>query len=266
MIIKIIKELIKYLLIGALVVIILFPLYYLLLQSLVSTSSLVSNKSFIFIKEWEWSNFRDAFKSNIFPAIYQTLLFATILISFRLLVYSLAIAGLLKMNQRYQKIFLYFFLIISLIPEFSIYLSLKTVLIKTGMRDLMFSYVTNSLFSFFNFTYMFNIAKTVYENKHKVMKNDNLKLYEKLFYVCLPKMKLGYLLLVVFSFISVWNDYLWPRFLLSDTYTNISIWYLELGSSVEGNFINLKAAGAVIALTIPLSIYAIFSRKIIRFN
>ncbi|MBY7704196.1 hypothetical protein JIY74_28535 [Vibrio harveyi] len=107
------------------------------------------------------------------------------------------------MNQRYQKIFLYFFLIISLIPEFSIYLSLKTVLIKTGMRDLMFSYVTNSLFSFFNFTYMFNIAKTVYENKHKVMKNDNLKLYEKLFYVCLPKMKLGYLLLVVFSFISV---------------------------------------------------------------
>ncbi|SYV96427.1 Uncharacterised protein, partial [Mycoplasma putrefaciens] len=52
-----------------------------------------------------------------------------ILTFIRIVVYSLAIAGLLKMSSAYQKTFQYFFLIISLIPEFSLYLSLKTILI-----------------------------------------------------------------------------------------------------------------------------------------
>ncbi len=118
MLLVIFKEIIKYFLIGFLCLLMLFPLYYLLLQSLMSTNSLINNRTFLVIEEWNWVNFATAFKSNFLRAFGWTLLFATILILIRLIIYSLAIAGILRMNAKYQKVFLYFFLVISLIPEF----------------------------------------------------------------------------------------------------------------------------------------------------
>ncbi|AXJ70288.1 ABC transporter permease subunit [Mycoplasmopsis bovis] len=266
MLLVIFKEIIKYFLIGFLCLLMLFPLYYLLLQSLMSTNSLINNRTFLVIEEWNWVNFATAFKSNFLRAFGWTLLFATILILIRLIIYSLAIAGLLRMSAKYQKVFLYFFLVISLIPEFSIFLSLKTVLLTFNLDETPIAFVTNAIFSFFNFTYIFNLAKSISDKKNKTMLNDNLKPMDKLIYVYLPKMKLGYMLLIVFSFISVWNDYLWPQFLFSTNYTNISIWYLTLGQDRQAALLNVQAAGAFISIVIPLIIYFIFSKKISRFN
>ncbi|UKS54091.1 ABC transporter permease subunit [Mycoplasma feriruminatoris] len=262
----IIKEIIKYLLIGLLILLLLFPLYYLLLQALLYNSSIVENKTYLVIKEWNWSNFLKAFQSNFLKAFGWTILFATILITIRIIVYSLAIIGLLKMKPVYQKVFSYFFIIISLIPEFSIFLSLKTVLLQINLESTPIAYITNAIFSFFNFTYIFNLAKSIESEKSKVMINDNLKWYDKLFYVYLPKMRLGYFLLIIFSFISVWNDYLWPQFILSEGFTNITIWYQTLGREQEASLINVQAAGAMISVLIPLIIYMSFSKKIGRFN
>ncbi|WFQ93485.1 carbohydrate ABC transporter permease [Mycoplasma feriruminatoris] len=262
----IIKEIVKYLLIGLLILLLLFPLYYLLLQALLYNSSIVENKTYLVIKEWNWSNFLKAFQSNFLKAFGWTILFATILITIRIIVYSLAIIGLLKMKPVYQKVFLYFFIIISLIPEFSIFLSLKTVLLQINLESTPIAYITNAIFSFFNFTYIFNLAKSIESEKSKVMINDNLKWYDKLFYVYLPKMRLGYFLLIIFSFISVWNDYLWPQFILSEGFTNITIWYQTLGREQEASLINVQAAGAMISVLIPLIIYMSFSKKIGRFN
>nr|WP_318034014.1 hypothetical protein [Mycoplasmopsis agalactiae] len=105
MLLVIFKEIIKYFLIGFLCLLMLFPLYYLLLQSLMSTNSLINNRTFIVIEEWNWVNFATAFKSNFLRAFGWTLLFATILILIRLIIYSLAIAGLLRMSAKYQKYF-----------------------------------------------------------------------------------------------------------------------------------------------------------------
>ncbi|CBW54224.1 Glycerol transporter subunit C [Mycoplasma mycoides subsp. capri LC str. 95010] len=262
----IIKEIIKYLLIALLCLLLLFPLYYLLLQALLSNLSILDNKTYLVIKEWNWSNFLKAFQSNFLKAFGWTILFSTILISIRIIVYSLAIIGLLKMKPVYQKLFLYFFIIISLIPEFSIFLSLKFVLLQINLYTTPIAYVTNAIFSFFNFTYIFNLAKSIENEKSKVMINDNLKWYDKLFYVYLPKMKLGYFLLIIFSFISVWNDYLWPQFILSEKFTNISIWYLTLGREQEASLKNVQAAGAMISILVPLIIYMSFSKKIGKFN
>ncbi len=68
------------------------------------------------------------------------------------------------------------------------------------------------------------------------------------------------------------NDYLWPTFVLPSTsnvkgFTNITIWFLNLGKeSAEFENTAIQAAGAVISVLIPLTIYAIFSKKINRFN
>lgn len=263
---KLSKEIAKYLIICLLCIMVLFPLYYLLLYALMSDRSILDNKIFLLIKEWNWSNFSNLFAKPFFIALAYTLVFSTILILLRIITYSLAIAGLLKMKEIYQKIFQYFFLMISLIPEFSIYLSLKFVLLKLDLVATVFAFVTNSIFSFFTFTYIFNIAKHTSAEKEKIMLNDNLKWFDKLIYVYLPKLKLAYFLLIIFSFVSVWNDYLWPLYILTEDYSNLTIWYLNLGH--EPGFVkyNIQAAGALISVLIPLIIYFAFSKKIRRFN
>ncbi|EIN15040.1 Glycerol ABC transporter, permease component [Mycoplasmopsis agalactiae 14628] len=269
---KIIFGIIKFALIGLLCIALLFPLYYLLLHSLVSAKTITDNKASLTIQEWNWSNYAEAYKKDFWVAFGYTLLFAFILMSLRILTYSMAVAGLLKMNSKFQKIFQNFFLVISLIPEFSIYLSLKTFLINLKLYGTAFSFVSNSIFSFFTFTYVWNLAKSVHNEKYKIMLNDNLKWNQKITYVYLPRLKLAYFLLIIFAFITAWNDYLWPTFVLPTTnnakgFTNITIWFLNLGREAS-EFENtaIQAAGAVISVLIPLTIYAAFSKKINRFN
>ncbi|AIA29227.1 glycerol ABC transporter permease [Mycoplasmopsis californica] len=264
---NIFKEVSKFFAIGCLVIVILFPLYYLLLYSLLPTHSFHEAKYGLVIQEWNWANFFGLFNSEFWIAVGYTFVFVGILICLRVITYSLAIAGLLKMPPTLQKIFLYFFLIISLIPEFSIYLSLQVVLNYLNIASSLFAVVTNAIFSFFSFTYVFNIAKHTATQKAKLILNDNLKWHQKIVFVYLPKLKLAYFLLIIFTFISVWNDYLWPSFLLRSTpKTNITIWYLNLGITSGGILLNIQAAGATISVIIPLTIYAIFSRKINKFN
>ncbi|MCE6115051.1 ABC transporter permease subunit [Mycoplasmopsis agalactiae] len=269
---KIFFGIIKFALIGLLCIMLLFPLYYLLLHSLVSAKTITDNVASLTIQEWNWSNYASAYKKDFWVAFGYTSLFAFILMSLRILTYSMAVAGLLKMNDKFQKVFQNFFLVISLIPEFSIYLSLKTFLIKLSLYGTAFSFVSNSIFSFFTFTYVLNLAKSVHNEKYKIMLNDNLKWNQKITYVYLPKLKLAYFLLIIFAFITAWNDYLWPTFVLPTTnnvwgFTNITIWFLNLGREAS-EFENtaIQAAGAVISVLIPLTIYAVFSKKINRFN
>ncbi|WP_029608638.1 ABC transporter permease subunit [Mycoplasma simbae] len=261
------KEILRYVSIGLLIILILFPLYYLLLNSLLSTGSVHEGRTYLVIKEWNWSNFGGLATPEFWSAVGYTFLFATIMILLRIFTYSLAVAGLLKMKPVFQKVFLYFFLIISLIPEFSIYLSLQVVLNNLEIKNTIFAAITNAIFSFFTFTYVFNLAKSTADQKSKLMINDNLKWHQKIRYVYFPKLKLAYFLLVIFTFIAVWNDYLWPLFLLRGTsMTNITIWYLTLGVTSAGALTNIQSAGAVISVLIPLTIYWIFAKKINKFN
>lgn len=98
---------------------------------------------------------------------------------------------------------MYFFLVISLIFEFLIFLSLKIVLLIFNLDEIFIVFVINVIFLFFNFIYIFNLVKFISDKKNKIMLNDNLKLMDKLIYVYLLKMKLGYMFLIVFLFILV---------------------------------------------------------------
>ncbi|QJR44258.1 carbohydrate ABC transporter permease [Mycoplasma miroungirhinis] len=264
---KIVWEILKFLLIGILVVVILFPVYYLFVISLKTRLSISEDKASILIEEWQWSNFFNVIALDFWKALGFTLIVAVILILLRIFIFSFAVIGLLKLNDKWQKIFLYFFLIISLIPEFTIYLSLLQFLVGLKIHKTFFALTTNSLFSFFLFTYIFNTAKAIHKNKNKLIINDHLKWHHKLIYVYFPKLKLAFLLLIIFSFLTAWNDYLWPTYILNNREEkNITLWFIGLNSINEESTPNLAAAGAFISILVPLCVYWVFSTKIRKFN
>ncbi len=96
---KIFFGILKFALIGLLCIMLLFPLYYLLLHSLVSPKTITDNKATLTIQEWNWSNYAEAYKKDFWVAFGYTSLFALFLMTLRIVTYSMAVAGLLKMNN-----------------------------------------------------------------------------------------------------------------------------------------------------------------------
>ncbi|MGZ9413539.1 ABC transporter permease subunit [Mycoplasma sp. 480] len=269
MIKKITKEIIKILILLFILLLILFPLYILLITSLKSNYSTSNNNYSLILKEFEWSNF-NFFKNSIFwKAVFLSMSSSLLLICLRVVFYTLFIVGLSKINQKIKKAILLFIMFFSFIPEFSIYLSLREILSNFHIINNLsvFSIVSNSIFSyFFIYNLLINFEKT--KNQYwKVIKLDNLNIFQKIYLVYWKEMRNYYILLIIFSFISSWNDYLWPNFLLSSTDSKtVGIWFRQIGETPSGGyFLNIQAAGSLVVILLPLGIYFTFSQKIIKF-
>ncbi|WP_237077106.1 glycerol transporter subunit C [Mycoplasma phocoenae] len=234
------------------------------MTALQSNSTSASVTETLLIKEWNFDVFISLFNKKLLSSFLLTISSSILLVIIRIIVYSLAITGLIKIKSlRFKNYFVYFLLLISLIPEYVLYSSLKLELNNWNLTSYSwFSMITNGFVSFFIFAYTYKIAQNISDAKSRLIKIDNIKWYEKVMYVYLPELKLSYLLLIIFTTTSVWNDYLWPKYLLSSSgKTNITLWFLYPRTN-DVPLPNMIAAGAIISMLIPLSTYLSFSKFI----
>ncbi|WP_025755463.1 ABC transporter permease family protein [Mycoplasmopsis cricetuli] len=264
---KIIKELAKYLIIIIIVLILLFPIYYLLLFSFLSKQEFIDKKFPVLYWVFNPTNYQEIFNSNLLKSLLLTFFAILTMIFLRIIIYSFISIVLINISEKLKKIILALILLTTVVPEFSLYIGLKTVIDLLDIKNANYfplTLTTNTIFSYFLLVYLFKNIEKVKKEKNQVILNDNLSSYDKFRLVYFPRLKMSYFLIVVFSVINVWNDYLWPSFLMYGTKDqNITLWFKNLGQTPLGNtFLNVQAAGAVFSLMIPLSIYLIFSKFI----
>ncbi|EFF41768.1 ABC transporter permease subunit [Mycoplasmopsis alligatoris] len=259
---KQIKEFLKYLLVIFLLLIFLFPLYYLFVKSHYSNSFETNNIVSFSPDTFDFYNYKQALNTNFLPALGLSISSLVLVLLIRLFIFILAAIALNKLPKVIVKFILIFLLIISLIPDVVLFLPLKKVLIETNLinKSLAFSLITNSIFSYFIFLNIFKTFEEIKEKQKETIQIDNIGFRHQVLYVYLPKLRMPLFLLVIFSTLNVWNDYLWPLFILSGyKLDTIGIWFRFLGDTGFSNLENVQSAGAIIALSIPLSIYLIFS-------
>ena len=257
------KEILKYLIVFLLLIIVLFPLYYLIVVSL-STPDFFGKTRFK-VDIFSPGNFQGLNTAEFRSAVSITVGVIFTLIFLRMTTLTLASFGLMKVNAITKKVMFWIFFFVSIIPEITTYLALKTIITDLGIfpSSLTISWTTNGIFSFFLMLYIYRAASQIWVTKEKIMIIDSLKWYQAFLYVYLPVLKMPYFLLVIFTTIHVWNEYLWPHVILSSlAVKNVTGWFLSLGDTGFGNITNIQAAGAVVSLLIPFSIYIVFSHWI----
>ncbi|WP_435129752.1 ABC transporter permease subunit [Mycoplasma sp. 6243] len=265
---KAFKEALIIILIVILIIIILFPIYILIVSALMPTDDVVNKRFTIRLRKFDFSNFNFFSDIRFWKAVGLSLSSSLMLLSIRLITYTLFVIGISKLGKRSKKVILLIILILSFIPEFAIYLSLNKVLNKLNITNSLtpLSLVTNGFFSYF---FMYNLLIHFEKSKqkyYKAMKIDNLTLWQKIYLIYWKEMKETYILLIIFSFVSVWNDYLWPNYILSGTNdATVGIWFRQIGQvPAGGSLLNIQSAGALVVIAIPLTVYFIFSKKIVR--
>ncbi|AEC45860.1 ABC transporter permease subunit [Mesomycoplasma hyorhinis] len=260
---KLIFEVLKYALISFVIILILFPIYFLIVQASLNNSEALSNNVFLAPKDSLWTNIKEVM-DQLFLNGFKNSMLSVLLINFlRISLYSLASFGLVKVSKFSKKVFYLLFIFVSLTPEISLYMGYKILLYKSNILEsnVIFPLIINQIFSFFLLMYLYKILSSVPQNKIKLMTIDNLNMFQRFVYVYLKYLKMPYFLIIIFSSIQAWNDFLWPTYILtSSSEQTISIWFQFSGSrDASANFYNLKAAASFIALIIPLCTYLIFS-------
>ncbi|MGY6172115.1 ABC transporter permease subunit [Candidatus Mycoplasma pogonae] len=201
------------------------------------------------------------------PALLVSFQNVLLVLVIKLLALILGGYGLANVNKYLRKILFVFFLLISVIPEISIYINLLKIRNETGINhSVIMSLTMTHLFSFFSLTYFYNTFMQVGAKNKKLFQIDNLKLWERFYYGYWPSLKMPVFLTVIFTTIEVWNSFLWPSIILSGKDINtVATWFPALGPAINGgNYLNVVSAGAVLSLIIPLGVYLINSRLVNR--
>ncbi|UWD34545.1 ABC transporter permease family protein [Mesomycoplasma molare] len=267
---KIIKVTIIFLLLFLLLFFIFFPIYFLILVSLKSNQSFLNNEYSLIIDEWNFKNYSFLKEFDFWKAILISLISSFVLIIIRMIIYFGFIISFYNFSNKFKKTIQLILMILFIIPEFSIFLSLKNILNILNISSNLnyFSLISNSLFSFFLLNNMlFNYTKTK-DKYYKIIIIDNLNFLEQLKLIYWKEMKHSFFMLVVFSFITTWNDFLWVNFLLSGSEDKtLAIWFRYYAPIPTGGyFLNLQAAGAFVSIFIPITIYFIFSKQITKID
>ncbi|QZX49357.1 ABC transporter permease subunit [Mycoplasma sp. E35C] len=266
---KVIKHIILVPLIIALIILALFPLYYLLVTAFTSNEKVDKGIQELLPDGIHFESFRQIDFKEFGLAFLLTFISVIILNVFKLASVLLSAIGLVKLSKTLRKILFIFFLFASFIPEISIYLYILTIVNKSGIRvsgdyySIGFVLSLTMMFSFFMLIIFYNTINQEYQQKRQLIKVDNLKMRHIFFQVFLPKLKVPIYLLIIFTTIDGWNSYLWPQIILSgEKLDTISTIITRLGQKYNQNLYNVTAAGAVISTIIPLGIYIIWSRFI----
>lgn len=256
-------------LLSCVLVLFLFPLYYLIVSASLPIAKQDNPDASLKISGYFFQNFKQSIDKNFWNGLGNSLGTIILVNFFRLTLYTLGIFGIWWASKKAKIIFLSIFVIVSMIPEVTTYIGLAKLLNANNIVDKspIFSLVINQIFSFFSFYFLYKSIETVSQDKLQLAKIDNLSTFSRFKLIFFPQLKMGYYLIIIFSSIQAWNDYLWPHFIFAfRDQATISIWFSYTGQNPQGTFQNIQAAGSLFAVLVPLTIYLIFSPFINKVN
>lgn len=259
-----------WILLSCILVLVLFPLYYLIVSASLPIAKQDNPDASLKISSYFFQNFKQSINENFWNGLGNSLGTIVLVNFFRLTLYTLGIFGIWWASKKVKIIFLSIFILVSMIPEVTTYIGIAKLLNTNNIvnKSPIFSLVVNQFFSFFSFYYLYKSIKAISQDKLQLAKIDNLPTMAKFRLIFFPQLKMGYYLIIIFSSIQAWNDYLWPNFIFSFTkHDTISTWFSNTaGQNSLGTFQNIQASGALFAVLVPLTIYLIFSPFINKIN
>ncbi|GGE25812.1 sugar ABC transporter permease [Pullulanibacillus camelliae] len=251
-----------YLLLILISLIMIFPFYWLIRSALMTQVEV-----FTMPVKWlpsipQWSNFKEALTSAPFGLYFKNTIFLVVLNVFGALLSNSFIAfGFARISFKTRNFWFGFVLMtlmlpgaVMLIPQF---VGWKVVGAYNTYFPLILPAFFGNAFNIFLLKQFYSTIPIEYDEAAKVEGANYLQIWYK---IILPLSKPALVTIGVFTFLSVWNDFMGPLLYLNDE----SKWTLALGlQSFQGHYSsqwNLLMAAAVVMFA-PLVILFFFAQK-----
>jgi N-acetylglucosamine transport system permease protein len=227
----------------------------------------------IFFSPWslpsslQWNNFSRAWKDAHIGAYFlNTLIVIIPAIFFTVLLSAMVAYVIARFPFPGNRLVLYFFMSGMLFPVFlalvPLFFLLNTLRMFSTFHGLILVYIAFSLpFTVFFLTGFF---KTIPSELHEAAIIDGASQYQVFFKVMLPLAKPGLLSMAIFNFLGMWNQYILPLVLLSDSKKYVisqGLAALALEQKYQNDWSGLFAA-IVIVMVPTLLVYILFQSQI----
>ena len=247
----------------------LFPVIWMLANSFKPDAAITAdmNSAMAFVPPAPGKGFFDNYKAILFDTSFirymlNTLFYAAIMIVSGIIVNGLAGYALAKIRFPFRDRWLAIIMMLMVIPTETIITINFMFVSKMGLLNTVFGYVLPMIVSPFNIFLFRQVFVSLPDDVWEAAQLDYCNPIKYFFTMVLPMSKTVVATVSVFTFLNVWNDYLWPSLVF--TSSNLLTAQIGLNSITSNDNTTMGQTLAVITLiTIPVIIYSLFSKQIV---
>ncbi len=259
-----VKSLLMYGLLGAIALIMLLPLLWLVSTAFKgSTENLFQFPPQFLPQSPTFSNFTKVWQTNPFGRyFFNSTLIAVITVILNLVLCSLAAYPLARLNFKGREIL--FSLIVStiLIPFQIVMIPLYILTVQLGLTNSYIGAIFPSIASAFGIFLMRQAFQTVPKELEEAARMDGCTELGIWWHIMIPSVRPALVTLAIFVFIGSWSDFLWPLLILDrPEYYTLPLGVARLAGSFSLDW-RLIAAGSVISI-VPVILFFVAAQRYI---
>lgn len=208
-----------------------------------------------------WSNFAKAW--DILPFVrylYNTFYIAIATVAINVLLSSMTGFALARMHFRGRQFILYAVLATTMVPFQVLLIPLFIVTLKLGLVDSHAGVILPVAVNAFGIFLLRQAFSTIPKDLEEAARIDGCSDWHIFSRIMIPLVKPAIATLAAFTFVSQWNDFIWPLIVLK----NRDLYTLQLGlASLQGVFgVNWRyiSAASIIAL-VPTVLFFLFTQR-----
>ena len=254
-----------YSLLGAIAIVMLIPLVWLISTSLKSpTEDIFQFPPQFLPAQPTIANFIEVWQTNPFGRyLFNSTLVAVLTVGLNLLFCALAAYPLARLNFRGREVFFTLIVTTIMIPFQIVMIPLYVLAVQLGLRNSYLGVIFPAIASAFGIFLLRQAFQGVPKELEEAGRMDGCSELGIWWYVMIPAIRPALVTLAIFVFIGSWSDFLWPLIVLDrpEYYT------LPLGvATLAGTFSldwRLIAAGSVISIAPILLFFIVMQRYIV---
>lgn len=260
-----IKTVMMYCLLGAIAIITLFPLLWLISTALKSpTENILQSPPQLLPSQPTVENFSKVWQALPFGQyLYNSTLVSVLTVGLNLLFCSLAAYPLARLSFPGRDWIFIAIVSTIMIPFQIVMIPLYILTVQLGLRNSYLGMIFPSLASAFGIFLLRQAFLSVPKEIEEAARMDGSSELGLWWYIMLPAVRPALVTLAIFVFIGAWSDFLWPLIVIQDE----NLYTLPLGvAKLAGTFSldwRLVAAGSVIAIAPVLVLFLLLQRYIV---
>ena len=248
----------------------LFPVIWMLANSFKPDAAITSDMNTIaaFIPPVPGNGFFDNYISiitdtNFLRYMGNTLFYAAVLIILSIVVNGLAGYALAKIKFPFRDQWLMVIIMLLIVPTETVITIHFLIIAKAGLLNTIVGYILPLIVNPFNIFLFRQVFVSLPDDVYEAAQLDFCGPVKYFFTMVLPMSKTVVATVSVFTFLNVWNDYLWPSLVF--TSSDLLTAQIGLNSITSNENTTMGQTLAVITLvTIPvIIIYSLFSKQIV---
>ena len=248
----------------------LFPVIWMLANSFKPDAAITADMNSVaaFVPPAPDGNFFDNYieiitNTSFLRYMGNTLLYAAILIVLGIIVNGLAGYALAKINFPFREQWLLIIMMLLIVPTETVITIHFLIIAKAGLLNTILGYILPAIVNPFNIFLFRQVFVSLPDDVYEAAQLDFCGPVKYFFTMVLPMSKTVVATVSVFTFLNVWNDYLWPSLVF--TSSDLLTAQIGLNSITSNENTTMGQTLAVITLvTIPvIIIYSLFSKQIV---